>query len=218
MTQMTHISIYGPGNNARTVLEILAKLACFQPDETAADINAVRQKQENPYAPLLTQTLGLLQDLGETREPPAYTGTRFELKDVSAEVETLSAKVAERGKRKAEIEAQLSTFEQTKAQLYHLTSLNASMDEIFACKYLKVRFGRLPKDSFVTVSYTHLAPPCVLRCGRYAPPGLRGSGRTPRMSSSSAASRPCCRARPSGSCWPPCGHGMCCLLYTSRCV
>ncbi len=153
MTQMTHISIYGPGNNARTVLEILAKLACFQPDETAADINAVRQKQENPYAPLLTQTLGLLQDLGETREPPAYTGTRFELKDVSAEVETLSAKVAERGKRKAEIEAQLSTFEQTKAQLYHLTSLNASMDEIFACKYLKVRFGRLPKDSFVKLPY-----------------------------------------------------------------
>ena len=153
MTQMTHISIYGPGNNARTVLEILAKLACFQPDETAADINAVRQKQENPYAPLLTQTLGLLQDLGETRGPPAYTGTRLGVKDVSAEVETLSAKVAERGKRKAEIEAQLSTFEQTKAQLYHLTSLNASMDEIFACKYLKVRFGRLPKDSFVKLPY-----------------------------------------------------------------
>ena len=153
MTKMTHISIYGPGTNARAVLELVAKLACFQPDGTAEDVNAVRKKQDNPFSPVLTQTLGLLEDLGETREPPAYTGTRFVLSDVQHEVETLAAKVAERGRRKAEIEAQLSTYEQTKTQLYHLTNLNASMDEIFACKYLKVRFGRLPKDSFVKLPY-----------------------------------------------------------------
>ena len=27
------------------------------------------------------------------------------------------------------------------------------MDEIFACKYLKVRFGRIPKDSYLKLPY-----------------------------------------------------------------
>ena len=43
--------------------------------------------------------------------------------------------------------------EQTKEQLYHLTGLDATMDEIFSCKFLKVRFGRLPKDSYVKLPY-----------------------------------------------------------------
>ena len=48
----------------------------------------------------------------------------------------------------AELNARIASCEQTKEQLYHLTGLDAAtMDEIFSCKFLKVRFGRLPRTA-----------------------------------------------------------------------
>ena len=38
-------------------------------------------------------------------------------------------------------------------QLSHMESLNISLDDIFASKYLEVRFGRLPSDSYAKLKY-----------------------------------------------------------------
>lgn len=151
MVKMTHVNIYGPQGDPQETLEVLARLACFQPDSETA---ALREKeQENVYAPLLTATLGLLKDLGEPVELTAYDGGYFDFAKAKQSVERFAAEVAQRGKLRAELTARMTTLEQTKTQLYHLTGLQATMDEIFGVKYLKVRFGRLPKDSYVKLPY-----------------------------------------------------------------
>ena len=38
-------------------------------------------------------------------------------------------------------------------QINHLQGLNVSFDDIFSMKYIKVRFGRLPADSYQKLSY-----------------------------------------------------------------
>lgn len=38
-------------------------------------------------------------------------------------------------------------------QLSHMESLNISLDDIFASKYLEVRFGRMPSDSYAKLKY-----------------------------------------------------------------
>ena len=132
---------------------MLARAACFQPDDVAETINAATGQAENKYTPLLNQTLGLIKDLGQDNSLLPYDGRMFEYDEVKQKVEALAAQVAERNQQETEINAKLTTYEQTKAQLYHLTGLQTSIDEIFSCKYLKVRFGRLPKDSFIKLPY-----------------------------------------------------------------
>ena len=153
MVKMKHINIYGPEQDPQQTLEVLAKLACFHPDKDAERINAAAGAAENLYTPLLASTLGLIKDVGGDPALQEYRGRFFEYGVVKDEVEALSAQVAERGKRQAEISAKLATYAQTKTQLYHLTGLHTSVDEIFACKYLKVRFGRIPKDSYLKLPY-----------------------------------------------------------------
>ena len=153
MVKMKHINIYGPEQDPQQTLEVLAKLACFHPDKDAERINAAAGAAENLYTPLLASTLGLIKDVGGDPALQEYRGRFFEYGAVKDEVEALSAQVAERGKRQAEISAKLATYAQTKTQLYHLTGLHTSVDEIFACKYLKVRFGRIPKDSYLKLPY-----------------------------------------------------------------
>ena len=129
----------------------LARLACFDADD-AGTLGAANGK-DDPYAPLLGQVTGLLKDLGADSVPGAFHGEAFTLEEARPFVEKFTAEVARRGKEKTEMDAKLATYEQAKAQLYHLTGLQTSMDEIFSCKYLKVRFGRLPKDSYVKLPY-----------------------------------------------------------------
>lgn len=153
MVHMLHMNIYGPGRDPRQTLELLARLACFDADEQPS-ITAAGGTKDDPYGPVLTQTLGLLQDLGQPAACPMYDGKgQFQLEDVKEKVEAFAAEVAARSQRKTELAARMNTYEQAKTQLYHLTGLQTSMDEIFACKYLKVRFGRLPKDSYAKLPY-----------------------------------------------------------------
>ena len=153
MVKMQHLNIYGPQQDPKMVLEVLAKESCFHPDQTTDITVAAAATAENIYEPLLTQTLGLLKDLGTDGSFKAYTGTWFTMGEVQTKVAAYAQQVAHRSGRRTEIEARLATYGQTKTQLYHLTNLHTSIDEIFACKYLKVRFGRLPKDSFLKLPY-----------------------------------------------------------------
>lgn len=153
MVKMKHVHIYGPETDPKLALEVLAREACFDPDRASDAATAAAATQENLYAPLLTQSIGLLQDLSSNSSFEAYRGQFFTYSDIKQKVEGYASQVAEHRGRMAEIDARLSTYEQTKTQLYHLTNLHSSMDEIFACRYLKVRFGRLPKDSYLKLPY-----------------------------------------------------------------
>lgn len=153
MVKMTYIDIYGPEDDPKQVFETLAKLQCFHPDSTATTIVNHTTGIENVYKPLVTLARGILHDVGADAKSPKYEDKAFAYDDARKTVESLTEKVAKRNTRTAEVQAQLTTYAQTKAQLYHLTGLTTKMDDIFAVKFLKVRFGRLPKDSYLKLPY-----------------------------------------------------------------
>ncbi len=154
MVKMKHVNIYGPKKSPKPVLEILARVACFHPDTTAAQINAAAGATDNVYEPLFVQLEGVLKDVGADTTLHAWEGVpKFTYKEAKNQIEEYAQRIAARGLAKTEAEAKLATFEQTKLQLYHLTNLHTSIDEIFSCKYLKVRFGRLPEDSYIKLPF-----------------------------------------------------------------
>ncbi|MEG1446900.1 MAG: V-type ATPase 116kDa subunit family protein [Ruthenibacterium sp.] len=154
MVKMKHINIYGPKGSPRAVLEILAREGCFHADHIAEKINATGGGVENLYDPLFVQTIGVLKDLhADTVLYPYDGGGGFTYKESRPFVENIAQQIAQRGLKRTEAEAKLATYAQTKTQLYHLSNLHTSVDEIFSCKYLKVRFGRLPEDSYIKLPF-----------------------------------------------------------------
>ncbi len=153
MVEMKHVNIYGLGKDADTALKLLTKLECFHPNDTAKEHGQIANVQDNPYMALFMQTVGLLKDLDVKINLTAQENSGLAINTVKITVDEFTAKLAQRRTRKAEIETQIATFDQTINQLRHLTNLHTNVDEIFAFKYLKVRFGRLPKDSFAKLSY-----------------------------------------------------------------
>ena len=110
MVKMEHVNIYGPERDPQATLEVLARAACFQPDDVAESINAATGQAENKYTPLLNQTLGLIKDLGQDNTLLAYDGRMFEYDEVRQTVEKLAAQVAERNRMETEINAKLATY------------------------------------------------------------------------------------------------------------
>lgn len=103
---------------------------------------------ENPYAQPLGNLLKLSSDL---KLKLIGSDARFEdlnLDSVKRYITSLEEKVADLAQRKRMIKESISQHEQALIQLRHLAGLNVSFDEIFACRYVKVRFGRLPCDSY----------------------------------------------------------------------
>ena len=82
MVKMKHINIYGPEQDPKQTLEALARAECFDPDAADDASTAAAKTQENAYAPLLVQTVGLLKDLGEDGTFGTYEGAYFTLEEV----------------------------------------------------------------------------------------------------------------------------------------
>ncbi len=152
MVKMKHVNIYGREKFIKQTLKLLASKECFEADENE-EAQDKATASENVYEPILTNAIGLLKDIGQKGDVKKYEGQTFHLGNVKKTVDKFSSLVAQKRTKQAQITARLTTYEQTKAQLLHLTNLHTNVDEIFACSYLKVRFGRLPKDSFSKLSY-----------------------------------------------------------------
>lgn len=153
ITKMKYINVYGAEKKLHGTLVTLAKLKCFHPDESGAEQYRVNTAN-NRYEPLLVKAQGLLEDLGEDPNTPAQpNGPEFHTQECADYLETFAAEVAKRLSRKAEIEAELQLYSSARVQLYHLTGLTSSVDDIFTCTFLKVRFGRMPRDSYKKLPY-----------------------------------------------------------------
>lgn len=68
-------------------------------------------------------------------------------------LEHFDTELLELSSRKNNLAERIARHEQTLIQLNHIENLDIAFDEIFACKFIKIRFGRLPVDSFNKLRY-----------------------------------------------------------------
>lgn len=68
-------------------------------------------------------------------------------------LEHFDTELLELNSRQNTLSERIARYEQTLIQLNHIENLDIAFDEIFTCKYIKVRFGRLPVDSFSKLKY-----------------------------------------------------------------
>ncbi len=155
---MELVNIAGLTRDLDEVLIKLSECNCFHIEEasklTGNEKKFSSAKEENPYIPVLK----LLSELS------AKTGIKYEHADFS-DIEKLSInKLVQvvRGiqkdvfnliENKKAAEEVLREYNVACEQVEHLRGFNADFQQVFSCSNIKVRFGKLPIDSYEKLPY-----------------------------------------------------------------
>ena len=148
---MRLVSVIGQMASLDKVVYACGKSGVFQPDDAMTFFSDTSDfmtiKEENPYSvPLSTLESAIARVQGDLSGRVAPS--TMEMDDMAAYVEEFTAKAAEMSKRRSELTTKAEAQNRDIEQFEHFRGLNIDLDSIIHCETIKVRFGRLPKDSF----------------------------------------------------------------------
>lgn len=107
---------------------------------------------ENPYIQPLKKLYDLAEDihaeLGFAKLPEG-----FDCEQAKQEIKRIEEQVAALSSEKREKKERINQMEQALIQIKHLHGLDVKFDDIFSMSYVKVRFGRLPADSYPKLAF-----------------------------------------------------------------
>ncbi|MEG0272208.1 MAG: V-type ATPase 116kDa subunit family protein [Hydrogenoanaerobacterium sp.] len=110
-------------------------------------------EEENPYKSILNSLVDAAAASGIELKYDPEGGKTVEQDTVDSFLADYRKRVVELNEKKVSLQTAIEQNEAALTQLVHLDALDVSLDDIFACKYIKVRFGRLPTDSYKKLEY-----------------------------------------------------------------
>lgn len=161
--KMMFADIAGVDSDLDAVLDIISSCGCFHMENAAvahSSQSKAAPKRENPY----TSTLKMMSEIfGITGIKPHQTDCS-DIHDSDAdkirdEVHTMRNNLQKLRAEQKKAEEEYSSHTMALEQVMHLSggegvgSMNIDFQKIFACQHIKVRFGRLPVDSYDKLPY-----------------------------------------------------------------
>lgn len=111
-------------------------------------------KDKNAFAPLVNRGVAIAEKLDIKIQHADYDDVELNIAhDFSDYFGGIEKKLTELDEAKTEAENLLEQHTQVLSQLEQLAGLSSDFEEIFACRYIHVRFGRLPVDSYPKLRY-----------------------------------------------------------------
>ncbi len=151
VAKMKLVSIIGRMNSLDAVVRVCGSSGVFQPDDALSFFSDTSGfaaiKEDNPYADPLSRLEAAVGRAGGTLSltdlPEALSDQElFEyVQDFVSHVSVLSRQRADLAARQESLAKDIEQFE-------HFKGLDIELEDILSCKTIKVRFGRLPKESF----------------------------------------------------------------------
>ncbi len=149
---MTMVTISGPEKMVDTAVKRLVVNREFHPESAIKILAGARELMPfdavNPYADAHARALELAKALGATPEFREFSDQDFQLADVSAYLNGLLSEIytlRDEQEEKASIVANNNVIIE---QLSHFSTFNVELRDLFAMRYLKVHFGRLPAVTY----------------------------------------------------------------------
>ncbi|NMA79553.1 MAG: ATPase [Clostridiales bacterium] len=156
--KMSLVSITGNLNDLDMVLNHCIESECFHIDVAANSHGVPRGfrvlDEENPYSPILKKITDLASKMSRKLKYADYSKLDIYMADeLEKYVDSLDKKAAKLSARRTELTESIANYEQALQQIIHVDGLDVNFEDIFSCKHVKVRFGRLPKDNLPKLSY-----------------------------------------------------------------
>lgn len=156
------VSIIGIMPELDHVIDLCGKSEIFQPDNALSFYsdthNFIPLFEENPYdEPLKT----LVSTIGAAEKTLTLAGAEHKQmgeRDIKDYVTYVSSSLGALLDKRASIKQELDRCSKSIVEISHFTGLGLDLAEIFACRYIKVRFGRLPKENYDKLDMYHDNP------------------------------------------------------------
>lgn len=113
---------------------------------------------ENPYLKMLNRIKEVENSMGLTISKVVSDKKDLELAKISEYVETTHEKFDEINDKIKEIEQLVKEDEDALVQVKNVENMEVSLDDLFSCKYIVSRVGRLPLDSLAKLKFYNNRP------------------------------------------------------------
>ncbi len=151
--KMSLVTIRGERGQLDEVLLRCLDSGVFHPEnagslsEYSSALSAM--KEENPYAALGKKLSAIALDADIDLGNTSFEGLDLHNEEIPGYIEKLEGKLKKLLSKKRGSEQLISSHEKALRRLRHLTGLeDVNFDSLFSCKYVKLRFGRLPVESY----------------------------------------------------------------------
>ncbi len=156
--KMALVQVAGRREDENEAILRVASTGLFHPEQPIVTSNRadafVPDNEENPYKPLLAQFAAVDRATGErTAYAPAADDEPVKLHRIVRFLNQYQTALKPLADAAEQADAEIQRASSALQLLAKFEGLDISLDEIFACKYLQVRFGRLPVDSYEKLNY-----------------------------------------------------------------
>lgn len=134
------------------VIKVCGKSGIFHPDDALSfyskNNNFVPLSEGNPYSEPLRKLKDMVKRAGMKLKLVDIADFEVSLKEINDYVNYINYKMGLLLEKKQDILNRITKHQKAQENIGHFIGLDLNLAEIFACKYIKVRFGKLPKESF----------------------------------------------------------------------
>lgn len=123
----------------------------FQPEQAmqymSDSMGYTQLVEENPYAPMLQKIEELAASSGIHLREVEKIPKPVTNEETESFIRQLGQRMSKLHDERKVLSDQLATCENAITQFQHFTGLDINLDDLFACEFIKVRFGHMPKES-----------------------------------------------------------------------
>jgi V/A-type H+-transporting ATPase subunit I len=158
---MTLVSVEGPLRRVSRTLMKCCECGCFHiipslgaPDDNSGVQQYKHLKDKNLYAPIIKRAQTFADTLKIKLVYADYSNVEQNVHvDFDAYLKEKEAKLDALIDRRETARKELENYAQAEQQVDLVSGLDADFQKVFAMKYIKVRFGRIPEDSLSKLRY-----------------------------------------------------------------
>lgn len=148
ITKLNFVSVTGPKNDLdRMVSKYLSKYKIhleYAPSELKSSNTLHPFTEANPYK----EALSYGEELLALYEEPVITDNTEEMEDAADFIGTIYEKYKEEKQLEEEYTGKIERYKELYSKVAPFMSIEYKMEEILKFKYLRYRFGRIPKEHF----------------------------------------------------------------------
>ncbi len=114
--------------------------------------------EPNPYSNTLSKLVDLSIELSIPLGYTDFSGFSRTCSQIGEDAGELDRSLKDLGDRRQAVRQEIAQMELASVHVEHLRDLDVSFDRIFSSKYVRFRFGRLPRDGYEKLSYYEKSP------------------------------------------------------------
>lgn len=164
--QLTLVNVNGPVRKVNKTLIKCCESGYFHinppPNVSGSHLQAKSLKDKGLYERMIKRCRSIADTLGVTLDENAsYDGVEYNVSvDFKNYLDGVDKKYTAMLDKKTELTSSIKSHSAIYSNLCQFADFNASFEDIFACKYVKIRFGRIPTGNMRKLDFYKEKPFC----------------------------------------------------------